>query len=148
MGPREAARLRERLRRCLVRRDSAAVLQRSDLSVGDTGRPFAVVTTLEIAPGRGREYEAFLRRTLPSVSEAGVVFGVYQRVYGQPTAWLLVQNIDSLEELTRPSGWNRAFGPEAAAELYEGLIGIVNGVERKVYRFDPELSFSFPGAAT
>jgi hypothetical protein len=148
LGPREAERLRERLRRCLLRRDSAAILQRSDLSVGETGRPFAVVTTLDIAPGRSAEYETFLRETLPSVSEAGVAFGVYQRLYGQPNAWLLVQNLDSLAELTLPSGINRAFGPQAAGNLFQGLAGIVTGVERKVFRFDPELSFSFPGSET
>jgi hypothetical protein len=146
LPPREAERLRERLRRCLISRDSAAVLQRSDLSVGETGRPFAVVTTLTIAPGRGGEYEAFLRETLPEVRKAGVVFGVYQRVYGQPTAWLLVENLDSLRELARaPSGFFRALGEEDAERRLSKLAGVVTSVERKVFRFDPELSFSFGG---
>jgi hypothetical protein len=146
MGAREAERLRERLRRCLVSRESAAVLQRSDLSVGETGRPFAVVTTLAVAPGRGGEYEAFLRETLPDVRKAGIVFGVYQRVYGQQTAWLLVQNLDSLKELAQaPSGFFRAFGEDDAERRLSKLAGIVTSVERKVFRFDPELSFSFPG---
>jgi hypothetical protein len=148
LPPREAERLRERLRRCLISRDSAAILQRSDLSVGETGRPFAVVTTLTVAPGRGEDYEAFLRETLPEVRKAGVVFSVYQRVYGQPTAWLLVQNLDSLRELAQPpGGLFRAFGQEGADRRIRELGGILTSVERKVFRFDPELSFSFPGAA-
>jgi len=143
---RESERLRDRLRRCLLSRDSAALLQRSDLSVGETGRPFAVVTTLGIAPGRGDEYEAFLRETLPEVRKAGVVFGVYQRVYGQPTAWLLVENLDSLHQLSQaPSGFFRALGEEDATRRLAKLTGVVTSVERKVFRFDPELSFSFGG---
>jgi hypothetical protein len=148
LGPREAERLRERLRRCLLSRDSAAILQRSDLSVGETGRPFAVVTTLTVAPGRGPEYEDFLRGTLPDVRKAGVVFSVYQRVYGQQTAWLLVQNLDSLRELSQaPSGFFRALGQDDAERRLGKLAGIVTSVERKVFRFDPELSFSFPEPA-
>jgi len=147
LAPKDAERLRERLRRCLRSRDSAALLQRSDLSVGETGRPFAVVTTLTTAPGRGGDYEAFLRETLPEVKQAGVILGVYQRVYGQPTAWLLVQNLDSLRELAQPpGGLFRAFGQEGADERIRQLSGILTSVERKVFRFDPELSFSFPAA--
>jgi hypothetical protein len=148
LGPREAERLRERLRRCLLSRDSAAVLQRADLSVGETGRPFAVVTTVTVAPGRATEYEDFLRTTLPEVRKAGIVFGVYQRIYGQQTAWLLVENLDSLRELAQaPSGFFRAFGQESAELRLSKLAGIVTSVERKVFRFDPELSFSFPGSS-
>ena len=148
MGAREAERLRERIRRCLVSRESAALLVRSDLGAGEIGRPFAVVTTLTVAPGRNEDYEAFLRETLPQVRKAGVIYGAYQRVYGQSTAWLLVQNLDSLRELTRgPAGLFTVF-PEADAERrIRGLTGIVTSVERKVFRFDPELSFSFPGPA-
>jgi hypothetical protein len=148
LGPREAERLRERLRRCLLSRDSAAVLERSDLSVGETGRPFTVVTTLKVAPGRGSEYEDFLRETLPEVRKAGIVFGVYQRVYGQENAWLLVENLDSLRELARPpSAWLRAFGQEGGERQLDRLTGVLTSVERKVFRFDQELSFSFGAAA-
>lgn len=144
LAPREAERLRERLRRCLVSRESAAILVRSDLGVGETGRPFAVVTTMTVAPGRGQDYENFLRETLPSLRKAGVIFGVYERRFGQPSAWLLVENIDSLRELTLPSALDRAFGEEGAGRLVERLSGILTSIERKVLRFDPELSFSYP----
>lgn len=142
LAPREAERLRERLRRCLLSRVSTVLLQRSDLSVGETGRPFALVTTLTVAPGRGAEYEAFLRETLPEARTAGIVFGVYQRVYGSQTAWLLVQNLDTLRELKEPAGLFRAFEQEDADRLLNRLSGIVSTVERKVLRFDPELSYS------
>ena len=147
LGPREAERLRERLRRCLISRDSAGILQRTDLSVGETGRPFAIVSTLTVAPGRDAEYEDFLRQSLPEAKKTGVVFGVYQRIYGQPAAWLLVQNLDSLRELAQaPGGSFHAFGAESDKRVGK-LTGIITSIERKVFRFDPELSFSFPGAA-
>lgn len=142
LAPRDAERLRERIRRCLVGRESTALLQRSDLGVAEAGLPFAVVTTLSVAPGRSIDYEAFLRETLPEAKNAGVAFGVYQRVYGRHTAWLLVENIASLSELSRPGGLFRAFGQESADKLISRLTGIVTQVERKVLRYDPELSFS------
>lgn len=145
LAPREAERLRERIRRCLLSRESAGILQRADLSVGETGRPFAVVTTMTVAPGRGADYEAFLRETLPDVRKAGVIFGVYQRVYGDNTAWLLVQNLDSLRELSQPGGLFRAYGQEGADSQVARLSGVVTSVARKVLRFDPELSFSLEG---
>lgn len=145
LAPRDAERLRDRLRRCLLGRDSAAALQRADLSVGETGRPFAVVTTVAVAPGRGPDYEDFLRETLPAVRKGGIVFSVYQRIYGQPAAWLLVQNLDSLRELAQaPNAFFRALGQDDAERRLGTLAGIVTSVERKVFRFDPELSFSFP----
>ena len=142
LAPREAERLRERIRRCLLGRESAAIMQRADLSVGETGRPFAVVTTLLVAPGRSADYEAFLRDTLPDLRKAGIVFGVYQRVYGHEAAWLLVQNLDSLKDLGQPGGLFRAYGTEGAEGQIARLSGIVTSVARKVLRYDPELSFS------
>ena len=145
MPPREAERLRERLRRCLLGRETTALVQRSDLSVGETGRPFVVITTHTVMTGRGGDYETFLRETLPDFKKSGIVFGVYQRVYGAQTAWLLVENLESLSELARPTAFFRAFGQEGGADVASRLIGIVSSVERRVLRFDPELSFSVPG---
>jgi len=147
LAPREAERLRERLRRCLTDRETSALVQRTDLSLGETRRPFAIVTTLTVAPGRDTEYEGFLRETLPDLKKAGIVFAVYQRVYGH-TAWLLVQNIDTLQELAQPSALFRAFGEEGADRRVRGISGIVTSVERKVLRYDPELSFAVSGTAT
>jgi hypothetical protein len=67
---------------------------------------------------------------------------VYQRVYG-PTAWLLVQNLDSLNQLGQPTpGLFRAYGAEGAERRIGELTGVVTGMDRQVLRFDPELSFS------
>jgi hypothetical protein len=149
LAPREAERLRTRLRRCLLSRDSSALLQRSDLGVGETGRPFIIVTTFSVAPGRGTEFEGFLRETLPQVKKkTDIVFGVYQRVYGLPAAWLIVQNLDSLRQLSEPGGLLQTFGEQGADRLVTRLSDIVTAVERRVLRFDPELSFSAQSAGS
>jgi hypothetical protein len=148
LAPREAERLRERVRRCLLSRQTSAVLQRSDLSILEGSHPFAVVSTINVAFGRDSDYEAFLRENLPILRKAGIVYGVYQRVYG-PTAWLLVQNLDSLSQLGQPtSGLFRAFGRAEADRRLEQLSGVVTSVDREVLRFDPELSYSLAQPAS
>lgn len=147
MEPRDAERLREKLRRCIDRRSIAALRQRSDLSAGEELRPFAVVSSVSVAPGQNLAFERFLRDTLPGVAKAGVVFGVYERVYGEPAAWILVQNLDSLRELSQPDALQRGFPTDASSRLSAELSGILTGIERRVFRYDPELSFAFPSAA-
>jgi hypothetical protein len=142
LAPREAERLRERVRRCVLSRETGALLQRADLSVSEAGKPFALVSTVSVAFGRDHDYETFLRGTLPAIRKAGIAYGVYQRVYG-PTAWLLVQNLDSLNQLGQPTpGLFRAYGAEGAERRIGELTGVVTGMDRQVLRFDPELSFS------
>ena len=145
---RELERLREKIRRCITGRESHAIHDRRDLSVGSSRRPFAVISTLSVAPGRGQEFESFLRDTLPTFAEADVVFGIYQRVFGGPSAWLLVQNLDSLAELDRPGVLVRAFGEEGADRVSARLAGVVTSVERTVLRYDLELSYSLPASAS
>ncbi|MBI4520524.1 MAG: hypothetical protein HY701_06780 [Gemmatimonadetes bacterium] len=146
LDPRKAERLREKLRECIMSRQTTAIRQRTDLSVGEALRPFALVTTMAVAPGRGPKFEAFLRRTLPTMAKSGVVVGVYQRVLGAPAAWQIVENLDSLSELAFPGALERTFGQDEANRLTAGVAGVISSVERRAYRFDPELSFSFPVA--
>jgi hypothetical protein len=97
-----------------------------------------------VAPGHGREFEAFLQEALPTMASSDVVVGVYQRVLGARAAWQIVENLDSLGELALPGALERTFGPDRADRLTAGVAGVISEIERRVYRFDPELSFSFP----
>ena len=144
LDPARAERLREKLRECIASRQTTAIRQRADLSVGETLRPFALVTTMSVAPGRGPEFEGFLKRTLPTMAKSGVVVGVYQRVFGAPAAWQIVENLDTLSDLALPGALERTFGPSEANRLTADVAGVITSIERRVYRFDPELSFSFP----
>ena len=134
-------------RRNLVSRRSFAVRYRSDLSVESddvSGLSLARMTTLQIAPGRVAEWEAFLRKNLEQFRGAEVVFGVYQRMFGPgPTMWQIVQNHSSFAELSQPGIVALAFG-EGAEDVLATIAGVVVSVERIVLRYDPELSFSAP----
>ena len=138
-------RLVERLRRMTVSRKRYAIRYRPDVSVEADevgGLSLARVTTAEIAPGRGGDWEQFMLLALPTFSGASLVFGVYERVFGPgPAAWLIVENYSSFAQLEQPSLLVRAFGDEADAANAR-VAGIVTSIERTVLRYDAELSYS------
>ena len=144
LEPRELDRLLEKLRRAIDRRQSYAVLYRADLSVESddvSGLPIARVTNLEVAPGRGAEFETLLRENLETFRAAGVVFGVYQRQFGPgPVVWQIVENLRSYSELAR-GGILRAFGDESG-RMASRMGGLLIGIERTVLEYDPTLSFT------
>ena len=144
LGPREFERVRDKLRRSTDRRQAYAVPYRSDLSVESddvSGLPIARVTNVAVAPGRGAEFEGFLRSNLATFQEAGVVFGVYQRQFGPgPVVWQIVENLRSYSELAR-GGILRAFGDESG-QAATALSGVLLSVERPVLEYDPTLSFT------
>lgn len=145
LEPDRLARIRDRVRRTLTSRQSYAVRYRSDLSVESddvSGLSLAWITTLQVAPGRLADWEAFLRENLTQFRGADVVFGVYERVFGPgPAVWQIVENHSSFSELDRPTILQRTFG-ERADEIASRLAGVLLSIERSVLRYDPELSFS------
>lgn len=145
LEPDRLARIRDRVRRTLSSRQSYAVRYRSDLSVESddvSGLSLAWITTLQVAPGRLADWEAFLRENLTQFRGADVVFGVYERVFGPgPAVWQIVENHSSFSELDRPTILQRTFG-ERADEIAARLAGVLLSIERSVLRYDPELSFS------
>ena len=149
LEPDRLARIRDRVRRTLSARQSYAVRYRSDLSVESddvSGLSLAWITTLQVAPGRLADWEAFLRENLTQFRGADVVFGVYERVFGPgPAVWQIVENHSSFAELDRPTILQRTFG-ERADEIAARLAGVLLSIERSVLRYDPELSFSTPAA--
>lgn len=143
LDARQLDRVLDRLREYTVSRQTYAVRYRPDLSVESddvSGLSIARLTNVQVAPGRGGEFEAFLRNNVESFRNAGVVFGVYQRQFGPgPVVWQIVENLRSYSELGR-GGILRAFGDEedrAAATL----SGIVTSVERVVLEYDEAMSY-------
>ena len=149
LDPDRLVRMQDRVRRTLVNRQSYAVRYRPDLSVESddvSGLSLAWITTIQVAPGRIADWEAFLRENLPQFRGADVVFGVYERVFGPgPAVWQIVENHSSFSELDRPTILQRTFG-EQADQVAARLAGVLLSVERSVLRYDPELSFSAPAA--
>ena len=145
LEPDRLARIRDRVRRTLASRQSYAVRYRPELSVESddvSGLSLAWITSVQVAPGRTADWEAFLLDNLPRFQGADVVFGVYERVWGPgPSVWQIVENHASFAELDRPTILQRTFG-ERADEVASRLAGVLLSVERSVLRYDPELSFS------
>ncbi len=145
LEPDRRQRLIDRLRRMTVSRKRYAIRYRPDVSVEADevgGLSLARVTTVEIAPGRGVEWERFMGSSLPTFSGASLVFGVYERVFGPgPASWLIVENYSSFAQLEQPSLLVRAFGEEADVASAR-VAGVVTSIERTVLRYDAELSYS------
>ena len=143
LDARQLDRVLDRLREYTDSRHTYAVLYRADLSVESddvTGLSLARITDVHVAPGRGLEFEAFLRDNLENFRGGGVVFGVYQRQFGPgPAVWQIVENLRSYSELPR-GGILRAFGDESDRAA-ASLTGIVTSVERVVLEYDETLSY-------
>lgn len=151
LQPDRRLRLVDRLRRMTVSRKRYAMRYRPDMSVEADdvgGLSLARVTTLQVAPGRTPDWEDFLRTALPKFTDANLVFGVYERVFGPgPSSWLIVENYSSFAQLEQPSLVARAFGEEAG-DLTARLAGVLTSIERTVLRYDAELSYSAIPAST
>ena len=145
LDPDRLARIRDAVRRTLAARQSYAMRYHPELSVESedvTGLSLARVTTVEVAPGRTADWEAFLQDNLPQFQGANVVFGIYERYFGPgPSTWQIVENHSSFSELDQPTILARTFG-ERTDEVVARLSGVLLSVERTVLRYDPELSFS------
>ncbi len=145
MRPDRFRRLVDRLRTYTVTRRSYAVEYRQELSVESDQAAelfLARVATIQIAPGRASDWEAFLLESLPKFRGADVVFGVYRWLFGPgPATWQIVENHASFSDLAQPSIVARAFGDQASGVVSE-LAGVVVSIERTVLRYDAELSYS------
>ena len=151
LDPDRLTRIRDRVRRCTQARQSYAIRYHPEMSVevdNPSGLFLAQVATVQIAPGRQAEWEAFLLENLPKFRDADVVFGVYELAFGPgPTSCQIVENHSTYAALEQPTILERAFGDQAA-EAVAALGGVVMSVERTVLRYDAELSFSAPASTT
>ena len=151
LDPDRLARIRDNVRRTLSGRQSYAIRYRPELSVESddvAGLSLARITTVEVAPGRVADWEAFLRDNLGQFQGAEVVFGIYERYFGPgPATWQIVENHSSFAELDEPTILARTFG-ERSDEVVAELAGVLLSVERTVLRYDPELSFSVAGSGS
>ena len=145
---RDLERIDERVRRTISGHRSYALRYRPELSVEaeNAGNlSLAWITTLEVAPGRLADWQAFMRQRLPQFRGTNAVFGMYERYLGSGAAvWQLVENHSSFTELERPTIMQLALG-QRTSDTAAGLAGVVLSVERNVLRYDPRLSYSGAG---
>lgn len=151
MAPDDLSGIRDRVRRCTASRQSYAIRYHPSLSVdvdNPSGLFLARVVTVQIIPGQGPAWEAFLKNHRQTFRDAGLAFDVYERVFGPgPASWQIVENYSSYASLEQPTILERAFRNHAAG-VSADLSGVVMSVERTVLRYDPELSFSIAAPLT
>ena len=145
---RDLERIDERVRRTISGHRSYALRYRPDLSVeaeNVDGLSLAWITTLQVAPGRLADWQAFMELRLPQFRGSNAVFGVYERYLGSgASVWQLVENHASFTELDSPTVLQRALG-DRTSQTAAGLAGVVVSVERRVLRYDARLSYSGAG---
>lgn len=151
MAPDDLLIIRDRVRRCTASRKSYAIRYHPSLSVDvndPSGLFLARVVTVQIVPGQGSAWEAFLKNHRETFRDTGLAFDVYERVFGPgPASWQIVENYSSYASLEQPTILERAFRNHADGVSAE-LNGVVMSVERTVLRYDPELSFSIAAPLT
>ena len=109
----------------------------------------AVVSTVSTAPGRAPEFESLLKTDfLPVIKKAELKgYMVSQTTYGgDPYEYTAVALYDTFAEIGKGSPYVKVLGQEGAGKLLQKATGIVTHVERKVYRYVPELSLQLPKA--
>ena len=144
LEPDDRQRLLDRVRRITVSRNRYALRARPELSIVPENPPLQLIrmTTIQVAPGRVREWEDFIQSSLPMFTNADLEFLIYESVLGPgPTTWLLVENIASFAQAVQPSLVVRAFGDRADAAA-EQIADVVTSIERTVLRSDAELSYN------
>jgi len=126
------------------------LVQEASLVSGSmTAPPLAVVTTIQLLPGRGQEFASLTTSDfLPALKKAGVTdywvfatnFGGWQ---GQRT---IVSPIGKWADLDGPNPMVRALGAEAAQKVNLKRIQLTTGAEQTVVSLVPELSFGAPSS--
>ncbi len=123
------------------------VRTRPDLSVEGkmTGPPkLAVVHAAQITPGRGQDYENYLKNDfLPAMKKAGATYMVSQTVFGgDANEYVSLTLRENFAEIAKGPVLVLALGPEEARKVMEKMpSGVVIRQERTFARFVPELSF-------
>jgi hypothetical protein len=122
-------------------------LTRPDLSYVPEmmGTPkLAVVTTVNVAPGRRTEFEKLVKdEVVPVMKKAGVK-GYYmsQGVFGgDGNMYVSLTLADSFAEIGKGSPFMKVLGREGAAKLAQKFAGIMTHVEASIERYNADLSF-------
>ena len=103
----------------------------------------AILTTRENLPGRGGDYNTWMReKYLPALKKAGVEgFYVYRTAFGASgRGWTTVTRIDNWAALDKRNPLREALSAEEMAELFSDAGAMTGSPERIVIRYRPELS--------
>jgi hypothetical protein len=106
--------------------------------------PYGLVMFVRAAPGKGPEFEAWLKNDyFPVMKKAELKnFSVSRNVFGSnPNEYVVVRLMEKLGEIDAGPPLRKVLGAEGADKLMAKTAGIVDSVEYRIYRYRPELSY-------
>jgi hypothetical protein len=122
---------------------------RPDLSyMPDPAAPqpkMAILTTIEVAPDKIAEYEAFIKSDwIPALKTGGgKLYEVSQVVYGGSLSqYFSLVGVDSFADIAKGHPVTRALGEEGMIKLTAKVGSYTRRVERTIIRLDPDLTFA------
>lgn len=149
LGQEGAAALNARLAELAEPLGSSIVRTRPDLhyelAPGGPNPPLAVVTIVEVVPGKRMEFEAFLKKdVIPAMQKAKAhSYAVLEVMYGENTGgYITAIGMDSYATIGKGHPFQIALGEDGARKLEGRAAGIVSKITRFITRYRPELSWS------
>jgi hypothetical protein len=137
-------------RRMIASSRTYAIQTRPDLSyMGKmTGPPkLSVGTFVKVAPGRHVELENLIKTDIVPVMKRADVAGYFvsQVVFGgDANEYASFVLYDKFADLDKGSPYARVLGQDGTNKLLQKTAGLVVSAERRVYRYNAELSFGAP----
>jgi hypothetical protein len=120
-------------------------VDRPDLSVGEMGAPpkYAVIMLTHVAPGRGLDYEAWMKSDfLPAVKKGAGRLFCQQAIFGGggPNMYVCAAPLDNMAAIDAgPPMW-KALGRAGADKMMAKSAGMVASTEYSISRFRADLS--------
>jgi hypothetical protein len=140
-------------RRFVVSSRSFLIRTRPDMSYQPPGSEppkLAVISALSIAPGRSTDYVNYVKNDILPIQKKAQAQGylVSQTMFGgDGNEFVTLSLVNSFADLDKGPATVRVLGAEGAAKLAAKTAGIVTHVERKIIRYNADLSFK-TGAST
>lgn len=153
LGEEGARAYRAKSARFIVSLRTFAIQSRPELSIAPKANEplkLAVVSSVNAAPGRGPELESLIKNDILPVLKKAELKGylVSQVMFGgDPYEYVALAMYDSFAQIGQGSPYVKVLGQDGANKLLQKGTGIVTHVERKVYRYAPELSLPQPPKA-
>lgn len=143
----EYARYLQRMGRIVANSANVLVRTRPDLSIqsGAAEATRAVITTIDVVPGKQAEFEAFVKSDLkPTWQKAGMKdVWVHQTLMGgSQTEYTIVGLFSKWAEMNDGSPLERSLGMEGMLKLRAKGYGIVNRISNMAAMKIPELSYA------
>jgi hypothetical protein len=124
-----------------------ATLASDDLSIQtktQSPAPYAMVTIVRLAAGKGPEFETWMKDDyLPAMKKAEVKnYWVSQTVFGgDPNERVGVRPMEKLGEIDAGPLTTKALGKEGARQLISKTAGIVESVQYRIVHYRADLSY-------